>query len=201
MTLPAELAPFARWVSRGSRVLDLGCGDGTLLAALREALSVSGYGLEIDPDNIVACLEKGVAVIQTDLNEGLSDFATRSFDYVIMKQTLQAMRHPDRTMEEMLRVGHQGIVTFPNFGYWRNRMQLAVGGRMPVTRALPAEWYETGNIHMCTIADFEALCAERRIEVVDRLVVDVDSRETPLTRRLPRLCGEHAVYLLRRDQV
>ena len=188
-----DLAIIAEWIEPGSRVLDLGCGDGTLLAHLETQRNVTGYGLEIDDDNIVACIDKGANVIQTDLDDGLSVFFDEdSFDYVIMSQTLQAMTHPEKLLEEMLRVGREGIVTFPNMGYWKNRLYLTLKGRMPVSRTLPNAWYDTPNIHLCTIRDFEALCRERGIHILQRQVVDYSHRSHQ--HFLPNLLGEIALY-------
>ena len=195
MSLRPDFALISEWIAPGSRVLDLGCGDGTLLRHLRETRQVSGYGLEIDDANIVRCLENGVDVIQSDLDEGLSEFFDDdSFDYVIMTQTLQAMRRPDRLIEEMARVGREGIVTFPNMAHWKNRLQLAVGGRMPVSRVLPYAWYDTPNIHLCTLHDFERLCQEKGLRILERAVVDAGHRKRRLAVLLPNLMSEIAVY-------
>nr|WP_319020495.1 methionine biosynthesis protein MetW [Alkalilimnicola sp. S0819] len=193
-----DLAAIADWILPGSRVLDLGCGDGALLQHLREERDVTGYGLEIDPDNIVRCIRNGVNVIQSDLDEGLSDFDAHSFDYVVMSQTLQAVRYPDWLLEEMLRVGREGIVTFPNFAYWRLRYHLAIKGRMPVSKALPNSWYDTPNIHLCTVRDFQALCGERDIEILESRVMDSHHRHNYGARLLPNLLGEIALYRFRR---
>jgi methionine biosynthesis protein MetW len=193
-----EQERVAAWVAEGSRVLDLGCGDGALLAHLREQRGVHGYGVEIDFDNIVRCVARGVNVVQADLDAGLATFETDSFDTVILLQTLQAVRFPLKVLREMLRVGREGVVTFPNFGYWRARGQLTLGGRMPVTPGLPAQWYETANIHLCTLRDFEALCRQERIEVAERVVIGPGQREGTLTRLWPSLFAEVAVYRLRR---
>jgi methionine biosynthesis protein MetW len=153
--LRADLALITEWIAPGSRILDLGCGDGALLAHLARTRGVRGYGLEIDPDNIARCLAAGVNVIEADVDDGLKDFSDGSFDYVVMTQALQATQRPDRVVDEILRVGRTGIVTFPNFGHWKVRLALA-RGRMPTTPALPEAWYSTANIHLCTVADFEA---------------------------------------------
>jgi methionine biosynthesis protein MetW len=194
--LRPDLAIISEWITPGSRVLDLGCGDGTLLAHLKREREVDGYGLEIAPDNVVSCIDKGVNVIQTDLDAGISDFFDEnSFDYVVMTQTLQAMYYPD----QLLRVGREGIVTFPNFGHWRARAQLALGGHMPVSTALPNQWYNTPNIHLCTLKDFEALCAKLGIRILQRSVVDHAHRYRLGGRLLPNLLGEIAIYRFIRE--
>jgi len=184
-----DFAAIAQWVKRDAHVLDLGCGDGTLLKYLQQARGVTGYGVEIDDGNVLECVKNGVHVIQSDLERGLAEFADRSFDYVVLSQTLQAMRHTERIVREMLRVGRAGIVTFPNFGYWKNRLQI-LRGRMPVSENLPFEWFDTPNIHLCTVADFEKFCAERGIRIVGRTVL-TEGRPVNL---LPNLLGELAVY-------
>jgi methionine biosynthesis protein MetW len=185
----ADFAAIAEWVQAGTRVLDLGCGDGALLKYLRARRGISGYGVEIEDDRVLACVKNGVNVIQTDLERGLSEFEDNSFDYVILSQTIQAVKNSEVVMREMLRVGREGIVTFPNFGYWKNRLQIA-GGRMPVSDNLPYEWFNTPNVHLCTIADFERFCAERRIRIVERKVL-TRGRAVSV---LPNLLGALAVY-------
>ncbi len=194
----ADLDIIQRWIKPGSSVLDLGCGDGTLLKELSAQMDVQGYGLEIEAENITRCIQSGVNVIQYDLNDGLNDFNADAFDYVIMTQTLQAINRPDLLLNEMLRVGRQGIVTFPNFGHWSARLQLALGGHMPVTRNLPNEWYNTPNIHLCTLKDFEALCRDKNIRILQRSVVNYAHRSTAATRFLPGLLGEIALYRFER---
>jgi len=189
----ADFEVIARWIPERARVLDLGCGDGSLLQYLGEARHVHGYGVEISPDNIVACVRNGVNVIQDDLETGLEEIEDGSFDCVILSQTLQAMRHTEAVVDEMLRVGRQGIVTFPNFGYWRNRLAVALGN-MPVSENLPYQWYDTPNVHLCTIDDFEAFCMQRKVRICDRVVL---SRGTPVTV-LPNLLGDLAVYRFER---
>lgn len=194
-----DLEIIRDWIEPNSRVLDLGCGDGELLWSLKRERNIAGLGLEIDDDNIVRCIERGVGVIQIDLDEGLrDDFDDRSFDYVVMTQALQAMRRPDLLLDEMLRVGKEAIVTFPNMGHWRNRIQMLLGGNMPVTPALPAAWYDTANIHLCTIRDFEALCRSRNIRRLQRTTVDHNHRASTGARLLPNLMGEIAIYRLGR---
>ncbi|MDY6994657.1 MAG: methionine biosynthesis protein MetW [Pseudomonadota bacterium] len=197
MNLRTDLALISEWILPEAHVLDLGCGDGTLLAHLRDTHQVTGYGLEIDDDNIARCIEAGVNVIHTDLNQGLSDFEDESFDYVVMTQAIQTIRRPDKLLMEMLRVGHQVIVTFPNFGHWLARFSLFFGGRMPMSPALPSEWYDTENIHLCTLKDFERLCDKLAITVLQRTVVDVTHNISWEMRILPNLFGEIALYRLR----
>ncbi len=194
--LRPDLAIIADWIAPGSSVLDLGCGDGTLLQHLQNEKQVNGYGLEIAPDNLEVCVARGLNVIQANLNEGLAQyFADDSFDYVVMCQTLQATRRPDLLVEEMLRVGRQGIITFPNMAYWKGRMQLALRGIMPKTRSLPNEWYDTPNIHLCTVKDFEQLCQQKGFALMQRTFVDHSHSKTTLAMRLrPNLFGEIAIY-------
>jgi methionine biosynthesis protein MetW len=184
-----DFAAIADWVRPGSRVLDLGCGDGTLLRYLWRERNASGYGVEIDDAGVLACIGNGVNVIQSDLDSGLSDFEDRAFDYVILSQTLQAVRHSERIVGEMLRVGREGIVTFPNFGYWKNRLQVA-RGKMPVSDNLPFQWYDTPNIHLCTINDFEDFCGVHGVRILERTVITSGS---PVSF-LPNLLGALAVY-------
>ena len=185
----ADFAAIAAWIRPGSKVLDLGCGDGVLLRYLKQSRSVRGYGVEIDDANILACVRNGVNVIQNDLETGLSGFESNSFDYVILSQTLQAMRHTESIVKEILRVGREGIVTFPNFGYWRARWQV-LRGRMPVSKNLPYQWYDTPNVHLCTIGDFEAFCAKHGVRILERVVMTNDN----IIKLLPNLLGSLAVY-------
>jgi len=186
------------WIPSGTRVLDLGCGDGRLLADLVRTRDVHGYGLEIDAHKIAQCVDNGVNVIEQDLDRGLGNFPDRSFDTVVMTQTLQAVRFPHLALDEMLRIGRACIVTFPNFGNWRCRLYLGGRGRMPVSRFMPYSWYDTPNIHFCTVLDFEALCRQKNIHVIRRRIVDAGSRETPLTRLAPNLFGLVAIYHITR---
>ncbi|MYM63523.1 methionine biosynthesis protein MetW [Pseudomaricurvus sp. HS19] len=193
-----DLSVIQEWIAGGSRVLDLGCGDGTLLASLRDHKQVTGYGLEIDPEQITTCIARGLNVVEQNLDRGLANFADNSFDTVVMTQALQTLREPHRVLEEMLRVGKECIVTFPNFGHWRARWHLFFNGRMPVSDLLPYEWYDTPNIHFCTFRDFEVLCRELQITILQRQVV----AEGPFSRFLketrPNLFGETAIYHLTR---
>lgn len=185
---------IASWVGSGAHVLDLGCGDGSLLRFLRETRRVTGCGVDIADDNVLACARNGVNVIQSDLEAGLNVFESGSFDYVILSQTLQAMKHTERIVKEILRVGREGIVSFPNFGYWRVRTQL-MAGRMPVSPELPYQWYDTPNIHLFTIADFEGFCRGHGVRILDRVVL-TGGRPVPVA---PNLLGAMAVYRLDRS--
>lgn len=193
--LRRDLELVSEWVRPGARLLDLGCGDGALLAHLTRTQGVSGYGLEIDAENLARSIEAGINVIQADLDDGLRDFEPQSFDYVVMTQALQALQRPDQALAEMLRVGKTAIVTFPNFGHWRVRIALAAG-QMPVTPALPDTWYNTPNIHLCTVADFEALCAVRGWKIVKRRLLDRGYRDSAAIHLWPNLFGEVAMYML-----
>lgn len=197
----ADLEIIQQWIPKNSRVLDLGCGNGELLAWLKEHKNVSGYGLEIDPDKINACIEKGVNVIEQNLDLGLGNFASNSFDVVVMTQALQVVHYPDRILQEMLRVGRTCIITFPNFGHWRCRWYLATRGRMPVSDFMPYTWYNTPNIHFCTFKDFEALCSEMQMQVLDRLAVDNQHRDHLGSKLWPNLLGEIGIYRVTRNTV
>ncbi|BFM13436.1 methionine biosynthesis protein MetW [Simiduia litorea] len=183
------------WVKPNTKLLDLGCGDGSLLQLLASAKHVQGYGLEIGAEEINACISKGVNVIEHNLDAGLPHFADNSFDLVIMTQALQTMRFPHLVLDEMLRVGRECIIAFPNFGHWKARWHLSLSGRMPVSDLLPFEWYDTPNIHFCTVKDFEVLCAEKGIKVLQRQVIGADSI-SPLANLLPNLFAVNAVYHL-----
>ncbi len=189
----ADFATIAPWVARGSQVLDLGCGDGSLLAYLARERGIKGYGIEIDDAGVLACVAGGINVLQSDLDTGLAGFDDASFDCVLLSQTLQAMHRIDAIVAEMLRVGREAIVTFPNFGHWSHRWQI-MRGRMPVSTSLPYQWYDTPNIHLCTVADFDAFLAERRLDVMNRVVL-AGGRAVNV---LPNLTGELAIYRFRR---
>jgi methionine biosynthesis protein MetW len=188
-----------RWIEPDSRVLDLGCGDGSLLANLKQTKGVKGTGLEIDGDKIQSCVERGINVIEQNLDAGLWNFQSDSFDTVLLAQTLQALSHPDQLIDEMLRVGRRGIVTFPNFGNWKSRLYLSSKGRMPVSKFMPHAWYDTPNIHFCTVRDFDALCEEKNIRILERTVVDLKHEGSVSMRLLPNLLGEIAIYHIARS--
>jgi methionine biosynthesis protein MetW len=184
-----DFAAIAQWVNPGARVLDLGCGDGSLLRYLWQARQAPGYGVEIDDHRVLACVANDVNVLQVDLDSGLSLFGDASFDCVVLSQTLQAMRHQETILREMLRVGREAIVSFPNFGHWSARLQVLLG-RMPVSSTLPYEWYETPNLHHCTITDFEDLCRKIGIRIGERVVLHGGRPVTVM----PNLLGSVAVY-------
>lgn len=185
-----EIERITHWVAPGARVLDLGCGKGTLLKHLWQTRQAPGYGVEIDDAHVLECVKNDVNVLQMNLEDGLAAFADASFDYVILSETLQAIHHQEPLMKEMLRVGREAIVSFPNFAYWRARIQIAFAGHMPVSRELPYEWYDTPNVHHCTLIDFEALCAKLGLRILERVVL----RNGGTVSFLPNLLGAHALY-------
>lgn len=191
-----DYSVIASWVKPGARVLDLGCGDGELMKLLMSERKASGYGIELDDASVLACVKNGVNVIQRNIEEGLREFDDQSFDCVILSQTLQAMRRTELVVAEMLRVGREVIVTFPNFGHWKVRAQLLLG-RMPVSDDLPYQWYDTPNVHLFTIEDFDRFCAERDYKVVNRLVLAGDEPVSAFAN----LRGSLAVYRLTRWKV
>ena len=182
---------IASWIRASSRVLDLGCGNGDLLKYLREKRGVAGYGVEISDENVLASVHSGADVIQMDLESGLNVFESYSFDYVILSQTLQAVHRTELIVREMLRVGKEGVVTFPNFGYWQHRLDI-MRGRMPVSEDLPYQWYDTPNIHLCTLKDFETFCARLGVRILERMVL---TRGQPVQSRA-NFFGAMAVYRL-----
>ena len=190
----SDFAAIANWIKPEARVLDLGCADGSLLRYLAEQRASIGYGVEIDDERVLACVKNGVNVIQGDIERQLEEFADASFDYVVLSQTLQAVRSSERVVHEMLRVGREGIVTFPNFGYWRNRLHV-LGGHMPVSDNIPFEWYDTPNIHLCTITDFEDFCGARGVHILERIVMNNHGMTVNV---LPNLLGSLAIYRFER---
>jgi methionine biosynthesis protein MetW len=192
----SDLSAMVDWIEPGTTVLDLGCGDGELLDILRREKNVRGMGVDIDQHLIEACIRRGIPVIQKDLDEPLTDFQDGAYDYVIVSQTIHQLPHPDRLMEEVLRIGRRAVVSFPNFGHWRPRLQLLFSGRMPKTPSLPFEWYRSPNIHLMTIADFKDFCAARQIRLLRR--VDISGRGLRPHPFLANLLTEAVVVLLGR---
>ncbi|ODU20348.1 MAG: methionine biosynthesis protein MetW [Sphingomonas sp. SCN 67-18] len=193
--LRPDLAIIADTIQPGSRVLDVGCGDGALMAALRDQHDIDARGLELDPANVSAAVARGLSVIQGDADTDLAAYPDGSFDYALLSQTLQTTMRPDRVVEELLRIGRRAFISFPNFAHWRVRLSLMWGGRMPVTRLLPVAWYETPNIHHVTIDDFRAFVAERGIVVEQAWFLSGDQLTSAAAANFR---AEHAIFLLRR---
>jgi len=185
-----ELGVISGWIAQRARVLDLGCGDGRLLQHLWRTKQAPGYGVEIADKHVLECIRNDVNVLQMDLEDGLSAFRDHSFDSVILSETLQAIHRQEPLLREMLRVGREAIVSFPNFGYWKARIQIAFAGHMPVSKELPYQWYDTPNVHHCTLVDFEALCSKLDIRILERVVL----RDGNPVSLLPNLLGSLAVY-------
>ena len=195
-----DLTHIKEWIPRNSKVLDLGCGDGEFLRLLRDERGVSATGIEIDIVQLSAAVGRGLNVLQQDLDTGLPNFPDKSFDVVVMAHALQALHHPHRALENVVRIGSEAIVTFPNFGHWRCRLHLVLFGQMPVSRVLPYSWYDTPNIHFCTVKDFEAPCHQLDVEILAQDVVGVDARDTWLARLWPNLFAVTAIFRIRRRQ-
>lgn len=194
MSLRPDLAIIAEHIAPGSRILDVGCGDGALMAALRDTKGVDARGLELDAGNVAAAVSRGLSVIQGDADVDLAEYPDASFDYAILSQTLQTAHRPDVVLDHLLRIGRRAFVSFPNFAHWRVRMSLLWGGRMPVTRLLPERWYDTPNIHHVTIDDFRRFVGERGIEVEGAWFLSGDKRAVSAAANI---LAEHAVFQLR----
>ena len=195
-----DLQVISEWIEPNSRVMDLGCGNGRLLNYLQSHKNVTGYGLELNPDMIASCIDNGINVIQSNLDQGLGHFDSNAFDTVVLSLTLQAMRYPEQLLKEMMRVGRQGIVTFPNFAHWRNRWHIAFGGQMPVSEALPYKWYDTPNIHLCTLRDFHAFCDELGFEIESSIAVNRYGKHGLGLKLMPNLFGEIALCRFTKKQ-
>ena len=187
------------WIPKSSEVLDLGCGDGSLLASLKNKLNVSGYGVDISEKKIQLSLSKGLNVIEQDIDEGLDNFKDASFDIVIMSQSIQALKRPENALKEIVRIGKECIVSIPNFANLKCRTQLALTGKMPVSNALPYDWYSTPNLHLCSLKDFESLCKKLNIKVIERKLSDSNGRSSFLMKTFPNLFTEVALYKLKQE--
>ena len=195
-----DFREILRLVRPGARVLDVGCGEGTLLDLLQREKGVDGRGIEISHEGVAACLAKGLAVMQGDADRDLAEFPPHAFDYAVLSQTLQAVREPKNVLSDLLRLADRAIVSLPNFGYWRIRLSLLIRGRMPDTRALPEPWWATSNIHLCTIKDFTALCADLglRIEAAAALEQGRPARPMDPSKPMENWRAESALFLLSR---
>ena len=194
--LRADLAIIAREVPAHARILDVGCGDGLLMAALRDTKDADARGMELDARDVATAVARGLSVVQGDADTDLADYPDISFDYAILSQTLQTTKRPDLVLDHLVRIGRQAFVSFPNFAQWRMRLAHMFGGRMPVTEQLPHSWYDTPNIHHVTIDDFRSFLGERNIRIEGQWFLSGDK---PRNGRLANLLAEHAVFLLRRD--
>ena len=191
---------ISEWIQKDSTVLDLGCGDSTLLDFLRINKNVSGYGFEKDIDKVQQSINKNINVIQADFNSGLGQYFDQNFfDYAVMTQALQENKNPDKIILEMLRIAKEGIVTFPNMGYWKNRLQLGLFGKMPISNSLPNNWFDTPNIHLCTFKDFERLCEDLSITILDKKVLNSNYDSNKLLNFLPNFFGEIALYRFKKN--
>ncbi|WP_111638009.1 methionine biosynthesis protein MetW [Marinomonas shanghaiensis] len=194
----SDLEMIDEWIQPNIRVLDLACGPGELLHHLIKNKQVNGYGLEIGPDDLNTCIKKGIPVLEQNIDEGLQNFDDQSFDLVLMTHALQQFRRPDLLIDEMLRIGKECIITFPNFGHWRSRLHLALKGRMPVSDFLPYNWYDTPNIHFFTFQDFERLCREKNIKILRWAAVDGQLKDHWWIRSMPNLFSETAIFHISR---
>lgn len=195
MMLRSDIDTILDWVTQGSRVLDLGCGDGELLAALTKQKAISGLGVDIDAGNLIAAVDKGLCVVQQNMEDGLPNFNSKSFDVVIIAFSLQVLTRPHTVLERVVDIGNEAIVSFPNFGHWRSRLSLLFSGRMPKTKALPYSWFDTPNIHFCTVNDFEQLCDQLQIEIIERKTSEGGHI---LAKLWPNLFAKSASYRIQR---
>ena len=188
------LEVIRNWVKKDSDILDLGCGKGEILKYLSEKLNTSSLGIEIDQSNINNCIQSGLNVVQQNIDEGLDNFKDESFDTVIMSQTIQVLKEPKKALLEVTRIGRESIVTIPNFGHWSTRIHLLLSGKMPVTSSLPDKWHNTPNIHLCTISDFELLCEDCGINIIEKRFFSNAGNENFLTAFLPNIFASTAMY-------
>ncbi|MDA9636392.1 methionine biosynthesis protein MetW [SAR86 cluster bacterium] len=182
------------WIPEESHILDLGCGDGSMLADLKNELNINGLGVDIEEKNIQLSLEKGLSVIEQDIDLGLENFKNKSFDVVLMSQSFQTLKKPETALNEIIRIGNESIVSIPNFANLRCRIQLFITGKMPISSALPHDWHSTPNLHLCSLKDFEELCTNANITIAERKLIKNSGKSTILTRSFPNLFAEIAVY-------
>ncbi|MBJ41236.1 MAG: methionine biosynthesis protein MetW [Gammaproteobacteria bacterium] len=192
-----DLALISSWIKPNSKVLDLGCGDGDLLKLLKKEKNIQGYGVDSDIIKIKFSLDNNINVLQLDLDNDLSQFDTNSFDYVVLAQSLQEIKRPKNLIKEMLRIGDEIIVSFPNMGHWTSRIQLLFKGMMPITKNLPFKWDETPNIHLCTIKDFIEFCNKNNFKIIEQLITDENQKCGILTKIFPNFFGQVANYRIK----
>ena len=197
MRVRGDLALISSWIKSNSKVLDLGCGDGNLLKLLKKEKNIQGYGVDSDITKIKSSLDNNINVLHLDLDNDLSQFDTNSFDYVVLAQSLQEIKRPKKLIKEMLRIGDEIIVSFPNMGHWSSRIQLLFKGMMPITKNLPFKWDETPNIHLCTIKDFIEFCNENNFKIIKQLITDENQKHNILTKIFPNFFGKVATYRIR----
>ena len=197
MAFRKDLLLISSWIKSNTKVLDLGCGNGELLKILKKNKNVRGYGVDNDIKNIKDSLKKNVNVLQIDLDNGLSEFETNSFDYVVLAQSLQVVKRPKELIDEMLRIGKEIIVSFPNMGHWSSRVQLLTKGMMPITKNLPYTWDKTPNIHLCTIKDFLTFCEKNKYRILEESIINKKQKSNFLIRMLPNLFGEIATFRIK----
>ena len=183
-----------KWIPKNSHILDLGCGDGSMLFELKKELNINGLGVDISENNIQLSLSKGLNVIEQDIDQGLSNFGDQSFDLVLMSQSIQALKRPDLALSEIIRIGKECIVSIPNFANFKCRLQLFLTGKMPVSSALPHSWYSTPNLHLCSLKDFEKLCVDHGADILDRQLLSFDGEERSFMKVAPNLLTEIALY-------
>ena len=194
MRIREDLELISSWIKKNSRVLDLGCGDGSLLKMLKEQKNVTGYGIDYDISQIKLSLDNEINVMQLDLDDDLNDFKDDTFDYVVLAQSLQEIKNPEKLLKEMLRIGKEIIISFPNMGHWSARLQLFIGGKMPVTSELPHSWHNTPNIHLCTICDFENFCKENNFIISKSSITSRSFLGNLMDKILPNLFGQVALF-------
>ena len=197
MAFRKDLLLINSWIKPNSKVLDLGCGDGELLKLLKIDKNINGYGIDYDLKNIKKSLQNNINVLHMDLDEGLGAFESNSFDYIVLAQSLQVIKNPKLLIDDMLRVGDEIIVSFPNMGHWLARFQLFLRGTMPITKNLPYRWHDTPNIHLCTIKDFMDFCKKNNYEISEKYIADDKQKNNLLTRLMPNLFGEVATFRIK----